>query len=316
MAFGRGKSPPLPLTERAAFVMGSIVTFNAYCEDERLCNMAIDDVIREMKDIDRLMSVFDVNSEVSRINREGARGELRVDPRIVDILIHSRKFFDLTSGSFDITIEPLMELYGFRDGTHPYPSDRRIAHALESVGMKNVLIDPAKMLVSFGHEGTEIDLGGIAVGYSIDRGVGILKSYGIEAAIINHSGDIYAIGAPPGEETWEVGITDPWDTSALITSVVIKNQALSTSGNYENFVNVRGKTVGHLLDPSTGRTAQDLASGTVIAPTAVEADALSTGLFVAGLGRTKTLAGRFEGVRFIGVKNDRQTVEHGKIPRG
>ncbi len=297
---------PLKLIERTAFTMGSIVTVKAYCSDEELCNKAIDEAFHEMKIIDKLMSVFDVKSQLSLVNSYSAEKEVPVDSRIIEILQHAKQFSLLTNGAFDVTIEPLMELYGFRDdrSLHRFPSDKQIAETLDAVGMNNVTINEQLSTINFEQPKTKLDFGGIAVGYAIDRTVSILKSYGVESAIINHSGDIFAIGTPPNEDSWEVGITDPLQTENIITTVHIKDQALSTSGNYQNFVKAEGKTIGHILDPSNGRTPANILSGTVIAPTAIVADALSTGFFVLGIEQSKPIIRQSKNIRCIAVLQD------------
>ena len=298
--------------ERAAFTMGSIVTIKAYCADERLGNAAIDEAFREMKTVDRLMSVFDNESQLSLVNRHAGEREVRVDSRIIEVVERADHFSKLTDGAFDVTVEPLMELYGFRDdGAHPFPTDTQIANVLDSVGMHNVTINKNHSALSLARSATKLDFGGIAVGYAIDRAAAILKSNGIASAIINHSGDIYAIGSPPEEEGWEVGITDPLQTDDIITTVRIKDQALSTSGNYENFIQADNRTIGHILDPHNGRTAVNILSGTVIAPTAIEADALSTGFFVLGIEKSKQVLEQHGNARFVAVLqngNDEEVV--------
>ena len=303
--FGRIISP-LPLIERAAFTMGSIVTIKAYHADARLCNLAIDGAFREMKIVDGLMSVFDVQSQISLLNHEGRRKETAVDSRIIEVLENADRIHRLTVGGFDPTIEPLMELFGFRDenAVHHYPSDRTIAATLDAVGMRNVTFNRRLSTIGFEHPKTKLDFGGIAVGFAIDRAAGVLRSHGIESAIVNHSGDIYAIGAPPDDTAWDIGITDPRASAGIITTLRIRNQALSTSGNYENSLRADGNTIGHILNPSTGKTATTILSGTVIAPTAIEADALSTGFFVLGIEKSRTIIRQSTDVEFIAVVDD------------
>jgi len=301
--FGRSTSS-LPLVERAIFTMGSIVTIKAYHADEGLCGIAIDEAFHEMKIVDSLMSVFDERSELSLLNREGGKREITVDSRIIEITEHARQFYRRTGGAFDPTIEPLMALFGFRDEKqfHHCPSDQTIAATLESVGMNRVVTDSERSSMNFEHPRTQLDFGGIAVGYAIDRAVLALKARGIESAIVNHSGDIYAIGAPPDDDAWEIGITDPGATDAVITTVRIRNQALSTSGNYRNFIKEDGNIIGHILNPSTGHTASAILSGTVIASTALEADALSTGFFVLGVEQSRHVLRELSNVQFIAVR--------------
>ena len=301
-AFSKTRQP-LKFIERAAFTMGSIVTIKAYCADEKLCNNAIDEAFHEMKTIDKLMSVFDDKSQLSFVNTRSADKEIEVNPRIIEVLQHAQYYSDLTNGAFDVTIEPLMELYGFRDdrSSHHFPSDAQIAETLDAVGMCNITINQKLSTVNLEHSNTKLDFGGIAVGYAIDRAVSVLKVQGIENAIINHSGDMFAIGTPPDEDAWEVGITDPMHTDSIITTVYIKDQALSTSGNYENFIHADNGTIGHILDPSTARTASNILSGTVIAPTAIEADALSTGFFVLGIEKSNPIIRESRDVQFIAI---------------
>lgn len=283
--------------------MGSIVTVTAYCDDEVLCDHAIDQAFREMKAVDRLMSVFDTQSQVSLVNRHAGKAEVHVDRRIIEVLNQAKAYSDLTGGAFDVTVEPLMELYGFRDENtiHHFPSDRQITEVLDGVGVDKITVDTQRSTVVLEHEKTRLDFGGIAVGYAIDRAVGILKSYGIESALINHSGDIYALGTLPREDAWEVGITDPLRPEEIITTLFIKDQALSTSGNYQNFIEAEGHTVGHLLNPRTGQPASTILSATTIADTAIEADALSTGFFVLGIDKAKAIIEHSKNLQCIAV---------------
>jgi len=299
--------------KRSAFTMGSIVTFTAYHVDERLCITAIDEAIKEMKLIDTLMSVYNPNSQLSSINNQWSHASgnshnngIAVDVRIIEILNHAKQFSELTNGAFDITVEPLMKLYGFRDdgSLHPFPSDKIMTQTLDAVGMDKVVFNNRDRIVRVEHPLTRLDFGGIAVGYAIDQCVSIFKKHGIESALINHSGDIYAIGTPPGAEYWEIGIVDPLHPEHIITSVNIKNQALSTSGNYENFIEKEGKRIGHILNPKLGKPSSTILSGTTIAPTAIEADAFSTGMFVMGLERSQKLIKTLGNVECIGIINN------------
>ena len=288
---------------RSAYTMGSIATITAYCDDRGLAEHAVQQAFREMKNTDRLMSVFDPGSQLSAVNRLAADRAVEVDPGIISVLGSAQAFSALTRGAFAVTVEPLMDLYGFRDDetVRGFPTDRELALALESVGMHNVSFDRRESTVSLKCPLTRLDFGGIAVGYAVDRAAEVLRSQGIESALINHSGDLYAIGAPPGKTGWEVGITDPSNTSGIITTVRIKDQALSTSGNYENFVKSDGHVTGHLLNPRSGRSASGVLSGTVIADTATGADALSTGFFVLGIDETRRIIRQSLRLRFIGV---------------
>ena len=199
------------LVERAAFTMGSIVTIKVYAENVPLAESAIREAFEIMKAVDAGMSVYAPSSGLCGLNRHGHGRAVACSADLIGLLAACADYNRSTHGAFDVTIEPLMELYGFRSdgGAGRYPSDRQIAGCLDGVGMKNVLIDRSARTVSLAHPGTRIDLGGIAVGFALDRAAALLRSRGIMCALINHSGDLIAIGAPPGDRGWEIGITDP-----------------------------------------------------------------------------------------------------------
>lgn len=287
------RTAPSASVERAAYVMGSIVTVTAY-GDESVCNTAITQAFRSMKAVDALMSVYDPRSPLSALNRSGGLGPVAVPTELTALLQASREFSRTTGGAFDVTVKPLLELYGFLDAPVPrrIPDDRTIAATLDAVGSRHLLIDEAHSTVAFGSPHTRIDLGGIAVGHALDRAGAVLRAHGVESALVNHSGDLLAIGAPPGETGWEVGITDPVRNDELCTSVRIRDEALSTSGNYRNFRRIDHRTFGHIVDPAVGRPSEAALSTTVIAPDATTADALSTATFVLGPSFAATLGAR------------------------
>ncbi|MFQ5798456.1 MAG: FAD:protein FMN transferase, partial [Bacteroidota bacterium] len=172
------------LVQRATFTMGTIVQVSAFGENRAHCNHAIERMFAEFYRIDRLMSVFKADSQISHINRQAGTSGVRVDQRLVEILELANRLSSLTDGAFDVTIEPLMELWGFRSDNPPQtglrtrPSDREIAETLQAVGHRNVIIDRSSSTVGLAHPRSRMDLGGIAVGYSLDRAAEILRAEG------------------------------------------------------------------------------------------------------------------------------------------
>lgn len=270
--------------KKYCLTMGSVATIQVFTEDRRLGHEAIAGGFSAMKSVDRLLSVFDPRSALSEINREAGKSAVPVQPDVLKILEHAAHFHRLTGGFFDPTIGPLLSLFGFfSDERRPVnPTDRVIAETFERVGFQNVDIDIPAGTAGLIREGSMIDLGGLGVGYAVDAAAAILRSYGIQSALIDHSGDIYAMGTPPGREAWEIGIRDPADQREVLTTVHLKDRAISTSGNYENFIRSGDERIGHILDPVSGRSASGYLSVSAIGATALEADALSTGFFAAG----------------------------------
>ncbi len=297
---------------RSTFTMGSIVTVEAYSDDRVLCNLAIDKAFDEMHSIDKLMSVFDSSSQVSQINKFGYRGAVKVDERIIEVIKYAQHISKLTNGNFDITVEPLMQLYGFRGDNeiNEMPSDKMLSEILCAVGMNNIVIDENDSSVFLNNNKTKIDFGGIAVGYAIDKAVSILKSHGIESALINHSGDIYAIGSPPDATSWKIGISDPTDRSNIVSTISLKDEALSTSGNYNNFVTIDGKKVGHILNPKKGELDEKFLNISIAAAKTVEADALSTALFVFDIDKANFFFAMNEHLKYSAILNDGNFVKN------
>ncbi len=238
-----------------------------------------------MKRLDAMMSSHDPASVLNGVNRAAGRAETVVPPEIITVLESARLYHSATGGAFDVTVGPLLELYGFFRGAESgaYPDDRMIAETLAGVGFANVNTDPGRSVVGLLHPRSRIDLGGIRVGHALDSAARILRLRGIESALLNHSGDILAIGAPPGSAGWEIGIQDPESPRGTVASFTLKDRSVSTSGNYENFIDTDRGRIGHILDPVTGRCPSGFLSVSVMADTSLAADALSTGFFTGGV---------------------------------
>ena len=310
------------LVHRGAFTMGTIVHVSVIGGSRTHCNRAIDRVFAEFSRIDRLMSVFKPDSEISHINHQAGISEVRVDRSVVEILEVANQLSRFTDGGFDVTIEPLMELWGFRSHNLPQaasrtgPSDWEIAETLRAVGHRNVIIDQNFSTVGLSHPRSRIDLGGIAVGYSLDRAAEILRAEGIESALIDHSGDLLALGSAPEGKAWEIGIADPLHPETAITNMRLTDCVLSTSGNYRNFLEIKGERFGHIVDPRKGFPADAALSTTAIAPRGVEADGLSTATFVLGPNRSETVLSYFSNVELISIimKDGRPELIYQKAP--
>ena len=301
---------PEACVTRAQYLMGTVVTITAYGESRAHANEAISRAFDEMRRVDEMMSLYKPESDVSRLNRAAGREAIGVDSSVIEIIEHARSFTLATEGTFDISIEPLMELWGFRSQQSPHemPTDTQIRNALETVGMKHVVVECAAQRAGLLNRHARIDLGGIAVGYSVDRAVEALRRAGVERAFINHSGDAYALGAPPERDGWEIGIPDPSCPSEMIATFRLHDRAASTSGNYEKYVTIDDSRVGHILDPHTGRPGRALLSATLLAPTALEADALSTGLFCKELNALQEAVKRSNCLEVFAVTEDNEQV--------
>jgi FAD:protein FMN transferase len=272
--------------------MGTIFTVAAYGKDRDFLAEVVTEVFEEVDQLDEQMSNYKPGSELSQINREAARHEVIVEPKLFRLIEDSLRYGRETDGAFDITVGPLMKHWGFFKGRGRLPSQAEIEQVLKRIGYRHVKLDPARRTIRFDEEGIELDLGGIAKGYAVDRAVDTLRSNGITAALVSSGmSSIYALGSPPGEHGWKITVRDPYDARKAGDVLYLQNYSLSTSGSYEKFFKIGEKIYCHIMDPHTGWPVQNMLSTVVVAPSGTQTDALSTSFFVLGVeGTGKYLA--------------------------
>jgi thiamine biosynthesis lipoprotein len=240
--------------------------------------------------VDSLMSNWTSTSEVARLNREAGSAETRVDPEVGVVLEAALRLWHESGGAYDITVEPLVRAWGFLGGPRRVPSDEEVRTAMAHVGAERVHYRSDTRTLRFDDPETRIDLGGIAKGYAVDVAAESLAAHGVRDALVDLSGNMFALGMPAGQPGWRIGIRDPRDRIPYLARLALTGQGISTSGQYEQFVAVNGKTYGHIMDPRTGRPAEGLIAVTVLSPTAMECDGWDTPLFVLGLDEARRRA--------------------------
>jgi thiamine biosynthesis lipoprotein len=240
--------------------------------------------------VDSLMSNWTTTSEVARINREASRGEITIHPEVSEVLDVALQIGRESGGAFDVTVEPLVRLWGFLGGTPRVPSQAEIDEALKLTGLEYVKLDPSARTLRIAKQGIKIDLGGIAKGYGVDRVADVLRDSGTTDALVDLSGNMVALGDAAGRDGWTVGVRDPSGERPYLARIVLHDEAVATSGDYEQFVDADGRRYGHILDPRTGWSARGLASVTVVGDRAMPADAWATALFVLGPEDAKVVA--------------------------
>ncbi|SRR5579883_945012 len=269
--------------EHTILAMGTTARLGVYARGEEAANEVITACFEELKRIESLLTIFNPSSEISKLNSNAGGGFLFCSADTVAILVAAKQYASLTDGAFEATVEPLMRLWGFRNDNNvlsQLPSDIEVADALRFIGSDHIELRDSSARLTIA--GAKLDLGGIAVGYSLDKMVAMLHNAGIEDAFIDISGDMFALGKERGKRGWDVAIPDPQDTAKLIYHATISNEALATSGNYESFVVYQAQRFGHIMDPHQGRSSVRMLSSTAIAKTGLDADALSTASFVSG----------------------------------
>jgi len=262
----------------------------------------IEMAFKEVRELEARVSRWIPHSQTSYINNRAAAGPVKVAGDIVDLLQYAKDVSAETGGAFDVTVGPLIELWGFYREEGKIPADPDLAGALAKVGMDKVVLDRPERTVAFTDEGVRLDFGGIGKGLALDVAVQVLRNYGITAAVL-HAGTstVAAIGNPPGEPGWTVRIRNPYNKEDRIEEILISDEFLSTSGSYEKFFELQGKEYCHIFDPRTGRPVEGMLSATAIAPSGMQSDALSTAFFVLGPEKTAAYCRAHPEVRAIVV---------------
>lgn len=259
-----------------------------------------EEALGEIERLDARLSLFHPGSELRQINARAVRGPVKVEPRLFSLLLRAGEISAATDGAFDINIAPLMRAWGFAGGQGrvPDPSDLDAARAV--VGMRHVHYDEAEFTVEFDRPGIEIDLGAIGKGWAIERAAECLRESGVESAFI-HGGTstAFAIGSPPGEAAWRVGVRGSDSVVDLVDG------ALSVSAARGKWFAEGEVEYGHVIDPRTGTPAGNTLIAAVTGPSPTECDALSTALLVLGEPWLPTLGERFAGYRGLVVSRER-----------
>jgi thiamine biosynthesis lipoprotein len=263
--------------------MACVYAIEAYGADAERLRRVVEEAFDEVDRIDRLMSHYKSDSAVSRLNREAAQRPVAVDAELFELMAAAVRYNRESSGAFDITVGPLMKAWGFFRDEGRVPSAETLAAARQLVGGGHLALNPVARTVAFNRSGVEIDLGGIAKGYAVDRAAALLRERQIAAALISAGGSsIYALGTPPGRPAWDVTIADPVDHRNAALTVQLQDRALSVAGRSEKSFESSGVTYSHIMDPRSGWPAQGVLSVAVLSSTATAGDALDNAFFVLG----------------------------------
>jgi thiamine biosynthesis lipoprotein len=270
--------------ELADEVMGTTFSVVLYGQDRSHLERTAGAAIAEAQRLDALLSNYKTDSELSRVNRLAADRPVSVSAELFALLASCADYSRSSDGAFDVTVGPLMKVWGFYRGEGELAPATEVARVLPLVGMQHVQLDRAARTVRFDRGGVEIDLGGIGKGYAVDRIADIVRNQSVDSAFISAGGSsIYAIGRSPDEvRGWRVAIRDPYDPRRTAAEVTLENESLSTSGTTEKFFRANGRVYSHLMDPRTGYPAHGVLSVSVVAPRTIDSEAWTKPYFVNG----------------------------------
>jgi len=280
----RQPAPELLRLEASVDAMGTTYSLVLYGDNRDRLEMAAEAAFEEARRLDRLLSHFRPGSELSEVNRFAAQRPVKVTPELFDLLAACLDYSRLSEGAFDVTVGPLMQVWGFFKGSGRLPTKAELARAMENVGYRHLLLDAETRTVRFARPGLALDLGGIGKGYTVDRMVETLSENGVSQALVSAGGSsLYGLGSPGAESGgWPVQIRDPRNSSRTVEELRLHNASLSTSGSYEKFFVAEGRTHSHIMDPRTGYPAQGMLAVSVVAPRTLDSEVWTKPSFILG----------------------------------
>ncbi|MDN5310139.1 MAG: FAD:protein transferase [Methanolobus sp.] len=302
---GPGSAEALNTYTSTRSIMDTTVTITVLGSSEEQAHESIDKAFGRIEYVDALMNNYDNSSDLSVLNRQGYITD--ANPDLVYVIDRSAYYSGSSQGAFDISIQPLLDLWKSKfspGGTYAPPTEEEINETLKLVDHSAIIIENRNITLE---EGMKLTLGGVAKGYAVDLAVESLIEDGIEGGFVNAGGDGRYIGTKAGGIPWKVGLQNPERIEEAIAVMDMENMAVATSGNYERYFNEAAK-VSHISDPRTGYPSQSLMSATVIAGSAMDADAFATALFVLGEEDGIEMIERLDGVECLIITADKRII--------
>jgi len=295
------------VTEDQGFAMGTVISQKVYGENGQA---AIDETMKKIKDLEALLTFNAPEGDIYKLNKNAGATKVELNPETINVINKAQKVADLSNGAFDITVGPLIKLWGIGTEQERVPATEALNKLLQLINYKDLYVDEHS--ASLKMPGQMADLGGIAKGYAGDEAMKIYKKNGIKSGFINLGGNVVTLGSKPDGSPWTVGIRNPrpQDTTGeqpLVGTITVTDKAVVTSGDDQRFFIKDGKRYHHIIDPHTGYPAQsDLMSVTLVTNSSFDADALDTAVFVLGLEKGKALIGQYEGIEAVFITTDKK----------
>ncbi len=293
-----------PAHEYHFFVFNTPCHLQVWDATAEQANEAFRETSAALQKLHDTINIFASDSELSRLNGLAARQPVACSDTLWELVMAAEEAFRITDGVFDITVGPLMQLWGFHEQMTTLPAQDEIAAARNQVGFDKLVLDRDRHSVFFPVPGMRLDFGGLAKGYALEIAETILKRQGLTVFLLDLGGNILASTETPApNRKFQVGIRDPRTSDQLAAMLELQGACLATSGNYQRFRVVNGQKVGHLMDPRTGRPGDFCAGVTVRTPKGRHSDVFSTAVFIAGADLAQRLAKHFPRTGFLLLKD-------------
>jgi len=268
--------------KRETVLMGSRFDITIVAEDSLSAENYIDQVIGEISRIEELISDWKATSQVSEINRNAGIRPVKVDREVFELTQRALFFSEITDGAFDISFAAMDKIWRFEGSMEALPDETVIQKAIAKIGYQHIVLDSAASTVFLKLPGMKIGFGATGKGYAADKGRELMQSMNIRAGIVNASGDMASWGAQPDGSPWKIGVANPFKRYKITKIISLRKGAVTTSGDYEKYVEINGKRYSHIINPKTGMPVTGLTSVTVIGENAEMANGFSTSIMVLG----------------------------------
>lgn len=288
------------LHRRVLKLMGNRFEISVVADNMKWAQERIDDAVKEIGRIEKLLTTFNDNSQTNLINRNAGIAPVKTDKEVFDIIQRSKRISEITQGAFDITYGSVdKSLWNFDKNMTSMPDSLTAKKFVRLINYRNILLNEEKCTVFLKEKGMRIGFGGIGKGYAAERAKYILQQAGVESGIVNAAGDLTTWGHQPDGKEWTVGIADPNAMHHAFSYLSITNMAIATSGNYEKYVIIGGKKYSHTIDPKTGLPVSGIKSVTIISPSAEIADAMATPVMIMGIQVGLNMINQIKGIGCI-----------------
>jgi thiamine biosynthesis lipoprotein len=286
-------APPLQRYEYSQVLMGVQVRLVLYTTDEEAAKSAARAAFERVSRLEEIMSDYITDSELMRLSRTSGSGRaVEVSPELFDVVEYGQKVAEATDGAFDVTVGPVIQLWRKARKSKTLPDTAALADARSRTGWRRMVLDARSRSVTLTTKGMRLDLGGVAKGYAGDEALRVLREHGVASALFEAGGDIVVSDPPPGKNGWHIETEDG-------RAYTLANQAISTSGDTFQSVEIGGVIYSHVVDPRTGVGLTDHYAATVIAPRGITTDALSTACTVLGPTKSQALVKNFGATAFV-----------------
>lgn len=296
------------LRKRTTLLMGGRFEITIVAKDSLTAEQNIDTCIKEISRIEYLISDWKPQTQISEVNRNAGISPVKVSREVFELTQRAIRLSKETNGAFDISFAAMERIWKFDGSMKAMPSPAAVKRSVAKVGYQNIVLDSVNCTIFLKLPGMKIGFGALGEGYAGDRCRAMMQARGIQAGIINATGDMAAWGNQPDGTDWNIGITNPFHPDTIFAVLPLHQKAIVTSGSYEKFVVLNGKRYAHIINPKTGYPATGLISVSITGPSAERANGFSTSMMVLGEAKALAFIKRFPGYHYLMVTDDGRVI--------